>query len=185
MSSWEGGSRNASSFSGADYTNSLPAERAAFTPIMTQVCSKLVVISPCWGARFLRFTISTHKGACEWRSPISRTAWPESRPRTKPDLLPGPWCCSWCWCCWWWCCYLCCLWCWWCHDLSLTLHVLTFCVFRVRTITMKICLGARNNTGRGRVHSDEQKFSCYDCILWNVTLLKISNGTNAPAGRPQ
>ena len=50
-------------------------------------------------------------------------------------------------------------------DLSLTLHVLTFCVFRVRTITMKICLGAKNNTGRGRVHSDEQKFSCYDCIL--------------------
>ena len=33
-------------------------------------------------------------------------------------------------------------------DLSLTLHVLTFCVFRVRTITMKICLGAKNNTGR-------------------------------------
>ena len=50
-------------------------------------------------------------------------------------------------------------------DLSLMLLVLTFCVFRVRTITMKICLGAKNNTGRGRVHSDEQKLSCYECIL--------------------
>ena len=50
-------------------------------------------------------------------------------------------------------------------DLSLKLHVLTFCVLRVRTITLKICLGAKNNTGRGKVHSDEQKLSCYDCIL--------------------
>ena len=33
-------------------------------------------------------------------------------------------------------------------DLSLTLLVLTFCFFRVRIITMKICLGAKNNTGR-------------------------------------
>ena len=36
-------------------------------------------------------------------------------------------------------------------DLSLMLHVLTFCVLRVRTITLKICLGAKNNTGRGKV----------------------------------
>ena len=31
------------------------------------------------------------------------------------------------------------------------LHVLKFCVRRVRTITLKICLGAKNNTGRGNV----------------------------------
>ena len=36
-------------------------------------------------------------------------------------------------------------------DLSLMLHVLTFCVLRVRTITLKICLVAKNNTGRGKV----------------------------------
>ena len=89
-------------------------------PLWRRSVTKLVVISPCWGARFLRFTIWTHKGACEWRSPISRTAWTESRPRTKPDLIPGPWCCSWCWCCWWWWCYCYCFWCWWCHDQSST-----------------------------------------------------------------
>ena len=42
-------------------------------------------------------------------------------------------------------------------DLSLMLHVLTFCVLRVRTITLKICLGAKNNTGRIKVHSDKAK----------------------------
>ena len=152
-------------------------------PLWRRSVTKLVVISPCWGARFLRFTISTHKGACEWRSPISRTAWPESRPRTKPDLIPGAWCC--------------------CdavivivfgvvmprsdqHLIWVKSYTCSHFVFSgSELLQWRFVWEPRTTQVEAGFTLTNKKFSCYDYILWNVTLLKISNGTNAPAGRPQ